>query len=308
MKESIRVGIVQEGPAYFNLKASIEKLTHLLDQATGEGAELVVFGESWFTGYPAWLDSYPGMALWDHEPTKMAYALMYENAIQIPGPETRLITQKAAQYKIYIVIGANERIETGPGNGTLYNTLLFFSPEGKMITHHRKLMPTFTERMAYGQGDGCGLVSHSTPWGRMGGLICWEHWMPLARQAMHNQGEQIHIAVWPTVHEKHQLASQHYAFEGRCYVIAAGQILKSNQLPKELGINGKKDEILMQGGSCIVGPDGSFLLPPQMGTEGVIIYEIGDLQKTIRERMTLDVSGHYNRPDVFSFDVNKKRL
>jgi predicted amidohydrolase len=178
---------------------------------------------------------------------------------------------------------------------------------GELIMHHRKLMPTYTERMVYGQGAGDDLGSADTAFGKIGGLICWEHWMPLARQAMHNSGEVIHIAVWPTVHEMHQIASRHYAFEGRCYVVAVGQIMLADDIPEGLklpeNLAGKDGMMVMNGGSCVIGPDGKYLLEPQFDQVGILYIDIEDLDRVIGERMNLDSSGHYQRADVFEFNL-----
>jgi predicted amidohydrolase len=207
---------------------------------------------------------------------------------------------------VTLVIGANERVETGPGNGTLYNTLLTFTSDGKLANHHRKLVPTYTERLIWGQGDARGLRSVSTPGGRVGGLICWEHWMPLARHAMHLEGERIHVAVWPTVHQMHQVASRHYAFEGRCFVLAVGMVMRVKDLPQELRLTPElpaaPDSFLLYGGSTIFGPDGNYVTEPACEREATIIVDL-DLDAIDRESMTLDVSGHYNRPDLFVFRV-----
>lgn len=169
-------------------------------------------------------------------------------------------------------------------------------------------MPTYTEKLLYGLGDGAGLHTIDFKKAKLGGLICWEHWMPLSRQALHNEGEQIHIAVWPTVHDAHQLASRHYAFEGRCFVIAAGQILQLRDIPSELsrpeGMD--QDQWLLRGGSSVIGPDGTYILEPVFEQEAILYAEI-DPDQVIAERMTLDVSGHYQRWDIFDFQVNKTR-
>jgi nitrilase len=186
--------------------------------------------------------------------------------------------------------------------------LLTFTPDGKLANHHRKLVPTYTERMIWGNGDGQGLQAVDTPLGRVGGLICWEHWMPLARQAMHNSGEAIHVAVWPTVHDNHQLASRHYAFEGRCFVLAVGVIMPFEHLPAGLikPAKRKANDLLLRGGSAIIAPNGRYITEPLFGKEKLIVAEI-DRNEIEEERMTLDVAGHYSRPDVFSFAVKQER-
>lgn len=311
MKSSVKIGIIQCAPVYFDVKGSMEKAAGLMKEAVDKGAELIVFGETWFTGYPNFLDTCPDAALWNHGPTKEIFARMYKNSITVPGDETRVLCDLAKTHGVVICIGINERVETGIGNGTIFNSLLLIDSQGNIANHHRKLMPTYTERLVYGIGDGNGLQAVDTPLGRVGSLICWEHWMPLTRQAMHNSGEHIHIAVWPSVHDVHQLASRHYAFEGRCYVVAVGQIMHVSDYPKELKLpehmQKNPEKMALNGGSCIFGPDGACLLEPQFDKEGVIIHEIEDLEKTVRERITLDVSGHYNRADVFDFTVNKQR-
>lgn len=310
-KDSIKIAIVQVGPVYMDVEKSLDKAADLLEEAANKGADLVVFGESWFTGYPAWLDTCPEAALWNHEPSKKAFAKMYGNSITVPGKETDTLCHLARTHGVVISMGVNEIVKTGMGNGTIYNSLIFIDDKGQIINHHRKLMPTFTEKLVYGTGDGHGLKAFDTHFGRLGGLICWEHWMPLTRQAMHNSGEHIHVAVWPWVHDIHQLASRHYAFESRTFVIAAGQIMRVKDFPEGLKLpdelKGKPDELVLKGGSCIIAPDGSFALPPQVNNEGVIVHELTGLDRVFKERMTLDASGHYNRSDVFDFDVNMER-
>ncbi len=310
IKDSVKIAIIQTGAAYFDLDGSLQKCKRLIKDAVCQGAELIVFGETWFSGYPAWLDFCPGVGLWDHEPTKEAYLEMYNSSITIPGKETKALCSLALKNNITIVIGVNEVVHSGEGNGTIFNTLLTIDNDGQIANHHRKLMPTFTEKLVYGIGDGHGLNAVDTPFGRLGSLICWEHWMPLTRQAMHNSNEHIHVAVWPTVHEKHQLASRHYAFEGRCFVVAVGQMMHIKDVPSQLTMpeqNGKTDDWLLRGGSGIIGPDGAYILEPQFDSEGILIQEITGLERVYKERMTLDVSGHYNRSDVFNFSVNKER-
>ena len=271
----------------------------LINEAQSKGAELVVFGESWLGGYPAWLDTSLDYARWDDSSTKKVYAQMYQESVAMEGWAIQEIQRMVAASGVWMVLGMNERVETGRGNGTLFNSLITLNPEGELVNHHRKLMPTYTEKLVYGLGDGQGLSSVETPFGRLGGLICWEHWMPLARQAMHIAGEHIHVAVWPTVHDTHQLASRHYAFEGRCFVIAVGQMLRARDLPDLLPLTpelaSNPDQWVLRGGSSIIGPDGSYESEPLFEREELIIHTIQDISRVYEERMTLDTSGHYNR-------------
>jgi len=290
---------------YLDKRASLTKAIEMTREASKQGAVLVAFGESWLSGYPAWLDVCKGAALWDHSPAKRVFAQFRESSISVPGPETSLLCEAARDLKITIVIGVNEHVESGPGNGTLYNSLLTITENGKIANHHRKLVPTYTERLVWGHGDGRGLDAVSTSAGRVGGLICWEHWMPLTRMALHESGEHLHVAVWPTVHDLHQLASRHYAFEGRCFVLAVGLLMKAEDLPTELctqaEIQGQPGCWLERGGSAVIGPDSQYVVEPVFDQEKLIVADL-NLAQIDQEKMTLDVSGHYARPDIFRFE------
>ena len=301
-----KVAIVQAAPVFMNLKASVTRAINLIGEAASLGAKLVVFGETWLPGYPAWLDYCPSAALWNHEPTKDVFAELRRNSLAVPGRETEMLAEAARANGVVLVIGVNERVDVGPGNGTLYNALLTFDSDGALSNLHRKLVPTYTERLVWGQGNGNGLKAVETSVGRVGGLICWEHWMPLARQVLHDSGEHIHVAVWPTVHEMHQIASRHYAFEGRCFVLAAGLLMKMQDLPSQLSVVSdlakNPDHLLLRGGSAIIGPDGSYVVEPLFDEERVLVADL-DLSAIDKERMTLDVSGHYQRDDLFNLKV-----
>jgi len=306
---STRVAIAQSSAIYLNTEASLTKALALISKAAKQRAKLVAMGETWLPGYPAWLDYCSDVALWNNPATKKVFATLRQNSITVPGKEVKQLAEAAADLKITVVIGVNERVNSGPGNGTLYNSLLVFTPDAGLANHHRKLVPTYTERMVWGQGDGSALRAVETSAGRVGGLICWEHWMPLARQAMHNSGEDIHVAVWPTVHDNHQLASRHYAFEGRCFVLAVGLIMPQHDLPGELGAKTgpakrNPNKLLLRGGSAIIAPDGRYVVEPVFDVEKLIIADL-DLSEIDQEKMTLDVSGHYSRPDVFNFSIKK---
>src|SRR5271168_1618597 len=319
--QNCRVAIAQFAPVYLDKAASLVLALQIVQEAKKRGAELVAFGESWLPGYPAWLDVCPDVGLWEHLPTKQVFARLRQNSVTIPGPEIAALCEAAGDLKIDIVMGVNERVEAGPGNGTLYNSLLTITSEGKLANHHRKLVPTHTERMIWGNGDGRGMSSVKTKNGRIGGLICWEHWMPLARMAMHNSGEHIHIAVWPTAHELHQLCSRHYAFEGRCFVLAVGLMMPIRDLPAELHAGRDKNrdsnrdsnkdrqkrtgDWLERGGSAIIGPDTRYIVEPVYDREELIVADL-NLSEIDQGFLTLDVSGHYSRPDVFTFETKMK--
>jgi len=303
------IAIIQTGPVYNDIQKSLQKAESLIKQAAKAGVDIVAFGECWLTGYPAWMDYAPNAGLWDHEPVKEAWATMYENSLEIPGKHLDHIQKLAKQHKIHVILGANEVVKKGKGNGTLYNVVLQIDKQGNLVNHHRKLMPTYTEKLVHGMGDGSGLRAVETDMGRIGALICWEHWMPLTRQAMHDEGEDIHFALWPYVKEMHQIAARHYAHEGRCYVVSIGQMMKASDTPSGIelpeNLTADTNQWVLKGGSCVANPDGSWLLEPQYEKDEIIYVEIPSLRENIKERMNLAVSGHYNRPDVFKFKVKR---
>jgi nitrilase len=305
----VRVAIVQAEIAP-NLDEGIERTRALTREALSNGAHLVVFPETWLPGYPAWLDVCRDAALWNHEPVKRVFARVAENSVVVTGDSGRALGDIARESGVTLVVGVTERIDGGVGHGTLYNTLLTFGPDGALLNHHRKLVPTYTERMVWGNGDATGLTAVDTPAGRVGGLVCWEHWMPLARQAMHDSGEDIHVAVWPTAHEMHQIASRQYAFEGRCFVLAAGSLLRARDLPSELEPHPARvtspSQWILRGGSAIVGPDGMYIVEPVFDEPRTLLADI-DLARVREERMSLDVSGHYSRPDCLSLQITRAR-
>lgn len=309
------VAIVQDAPVFLNLEASLERAEMLARNAASQGAQVIAFPETWLPGYPVWLDVAPGAGLWDHPPAKAIYRLLVENALAIPGPGFDRLRALAQDTDAYLVMGVHER-----DGGTLYNTLLHLDPDGEHFCLHRKLVPTYTERLVWGRGDGSTLNVLDTPFGALGGLICWEHWMPLARAAMHARHEVLHVAQWPTVRELHHIASRHYAFEGQCFVLAAGSVLSRGQAIEGLrslgsradealdllhAIPGEDAGMLMNGGSAIIGPDAGYIREPVYGEPCVISAEL-DVGEIAEGHLTLDTQGHYARPDVFTLEVDDR--
>lgn len=304
MKPKRITAAVVQAEVAADLEVGLTLTTELARTAAKAGAELIVFPETWLPGYPAWLDVCRDAALWNHAPVKAVFARIAENSVAIPGPALDSLAATAREVGATLVVGISERVAQGPGRGTLYNSLVTLGPDGRLLNHHRKLMPTYTERMVWGAGDAEGLRAVDTPAGRVSSLVCWEHWMPLARQALHESGEDIHVAVWPTAHEMHQVASRQYAFEGRCYVLAAGSLMRASALPPELEPHPERvtdpHQWVLRGGSAIIGPDGSYLVEPVYDEPRVLTAEL-DLNRTREESMTLDVTGHYHRPELFEF-------
>ena len=304
---STRVAVVQAEVAP-DLEHGLALTRQLTQAAADRGATLVVFPETWIPGYPAWLDVCRDVALWDHGPVKRVFARMAENSVDVAGESGRALGAIAKDAGVTLVVGVTERVSSGAGRGTLYNALLTYASDGTLLNHHRKLVPTYTERMVWGQGDAAGLVAVETSAGRIGGLVCWEHWMPLARQALHDSGEDIHVAVWPTAHEMLQVASRHYAFEGRCFVVVAGSLMRMNALPPELEVHPDKasQTWALRGGSAIIAPNGQYLAGPVFEEPCTLVADL-DLAQVREESMSLDVAGHYSRPDVLTIRVDRHR-
>jgi len=299
---SIRVAAVQAAAIHLDLNRSLQKALALIAEAAALGAKLIVFGETCLPGYPAWLDCCRDVALWDHDPVKKVFARLRENSMVVPSENTDAIGRTARDHGVVVNIGVHERVTEGAGRGTLYNTMLTFGADGVLLNKHRKIMPTYSERMIWGQGDGSSLRAVQTEVGRVGGLICWEHWMPLARQALHTSGEDIHVAAWPQVKEMNLVASRHYAFEGRCFVIACGSIMRAREIPAELelieSLKQNPDALVLSGGSAIIAPDGKVIAGPVFEAETILTADL-DFSRIAEESLVLDVTGHYFRPDIF---------
>lgn len=300
---------VQAAPVFLDIDATVDKATQLIKEAAREGAKLIAFPETWVPTYPLWIF---GAAAWGDPAAGRAYAKLHENALMIGGEPLKRICAAAHDAGAMVVMGANEKLR--PDSGSLFNSQFFISEEGELLGVHRKLMPTYTERNVWAYGDGSTLHVFDGPTGRVGGLICWEHWMPLARFAMHAKHEHVHIAAWPEIPAAHQIASQHYAFEGKCYVICVGSYQNTDHVPKDFELfaaiadigelGGAADDIL-PGNSGIIGPDGEWVAGPVGGKEAIVYGEI-DLKRCIEERLLLDSVGHYNRPDVFRLTVDDR--
>jgi len=303
--ETVRVAAAQAAPVFLDGPATVEKAVALVEEAAGNDARLVAFPETWIPGYPAWIF---GAAGWDDPRAKKAFRRLHGNSVEVPSPETEALCRVARACETVLVVGMTER-----DGGTLYNSLLYVSDRGELLGVHRKLMPTHAERIVWGLGDGSTLHVFDTSVGRVGGLACWEHWMPLARFAMHAKGEQIHIAAWPEVGnpELHRFASRHYAFEGRCFSLCViGATLRADAIPDDFEVPeamGASDDFEAAAGSpgtAIFAPDGSVVAEAPAGEE-TIVYADLDLGRIAEEQQALDVAGHYNRPDVFELLVDE---
>lgn len=303
------VAIVQRPPVLLDMAATLDRAVEAVDEASG--ADLVVFPETWVTGYPAWVF---GMAGWGDPAGRRWYGRLLRESPVVGDPDDRdddlaPVRSAARRSGTTVVLGINER-----SGGTLYNSLVTIGPDGRVLNLHRKLVPTHTERIVWGQGDGAGLRAVDTPAGRVGGLVCWEHWMPLARQALHAEHEQLHVAAWPDTPEMHELAARTYAREGGCFVVSAAAYLTTADVPAELreayragvGLDAPVEGVLFDGGSSIAAPDGSWLVEPVRGVAGLITAEV-DLDAADEAHADLDVTGHSSRPDVLTLRVDTRR-
>ncbi|MEO1044973.1 MAG: carbon-nitrogen hydrolase family protein [Pseudomonadota bacterium] len=310
MPKTVTAAIVQAAPIPLAIGHGIDQLVEHVSSAAKNGAQIVAFGETFLGGYPLWLDEASDAALWDHPGTRALHRIMLENAI-IEGDERLAPLQELVdRHDVMVSVGAHER-----RRNSLYNNQILFRP-GQASLSHRKLVPTHGERLIWMRGDGSTLDVHGTSDGTIvGSLICWENWMPLARAAMHNQGEHIHVAAWPTVRESYAIASRHYAFEGRCFVLAAGTIQHRDDLFEGLERVGGNAEAaalfaqmpegqLQSGNSQIVAPDTEVMA--QAGSQSEIITAELDLDQIGEALTSLDTDGHYSRPDVFELSVNRR--
>ncbi len=309
MSNLLNVAIVQAAPVPLCIDKGIEQAVDLARKASDQGARMIGFGETFLGGYPIWLDEAPGAALWDHPGSKALYRILMDQAIVQNDPRLAPLQELADAKKLCISIGVHERLRS-----SLYNNQMLFRPDMPVL-NHRKLVPTHGERLIWNRGDGSTIDVHQADWGRAGNLICWEHWMPLARAAMHNLREDVHVAAWPTVRETYQIASRHYAFEGGCHVLAAGTLLHRDDLLEGLKLVGGNaealalfkeipDRQLQFGQSIIVAPDATIVAEASEA-DMILTAEI-DLDAGKEAKAALDVDGHYSRADVFDLTVDTR--
>lgn len=297
----LKAAVVQASAVAFDPEATLDKTARLTAEAAEAGAGLVVFPEAFVSAYPKGLDF--GCRVGQRTPEgREDFRRYWASAIDVPGPATERLATIARDHGCYLVIGVIERAE-----GTLYCTVLFYSPEGALMGKHCKLMPTGSERLIWGFGDGSTLPVFDTPHGRLGAVICWENYMPLLRTAMYSKGITLYCAPTADDRDTWLPSMQHIAREGRCFVLSACQMTRrrdypaSYTLPAEL----EPDAILMRGGSCIIDPLGKVLAGPVFDEESILFAEL-DVADVARSRLDFDAVGHYARPDVFSLTVDER--
>jgi nitrilase len=304
----VRAAAMQAESVVLDLDAGVEKACHLIAKAAEEGAGLVVFPESFLPVYPNSGLWGRGLARFGAGEAKRAFARFHRSSVEIPGPVTEKLGRAAREAGALVVMGVSERES---GQSTLYNTLVLLGPDGSLIGKHRKLVPTNHERLVWGMGDGSTLQVFDTPMGRVGGLICWENWMPLARFALYTQGEQIHLAPNADDREIFLVNARNTAAEGRVFVVSVGTYLRKSSYPADFELQedlAALPEVVESGGSAIIGPDGEYLAGPLWQKEGMLLADL-DLDRIPGERQLLDVTGHFARPDVLGlrFDPSPQR-
>ena len=290
---------VQRPPCILDVEAGVRRAVETILEAADSGARLVVFPETWLPNYPYW-HPFPSELVAFSE----LYRQLFENSIAVPGPEVERIGAAAARTNSTVVIGINEREERG---GTLYNTLCYLGPDGRVLGKHRKLVPTLSERLIWGAGDGSDLEVYDVGTGRIGGLICYEHQMAPARYALAGLGIQIHASVWPGYSFLHPIvdaATRHLAYENACFVVVARDVITAEDLPEGLPL---AEPAIWEatGGSAIIAPGGEYLAGPELDKPALLYAEI-DLDRIIEAKRWVDSVGHYSRPDVFQLRWDRR--
>ncbi len=295
--------VVQASPAFFDKEKTLQKIGDLILQAAKENSRLILFPEVFIPGYPRGLIF--GTSIGGRTPEGREMFLRYwENSIEVPGKETEQLALWAKEANAYVVIGVTEKDKI---SDTLYCSLLYFSPEGQLIHRHRKIKPTAAERIIWGEGDGSDLNVIDTSLGKIGGLICWENYMPLARMSLYQQGIEIYMAPTADCRDSWQATLNHIACEGRCFVLGCNQYLTKEHYPPDLQkfLRDEHPSLPSTGGSVIINPLGKIVAGPIFQKEGIIAAEI-DHREIIKAKMDFDVIGHYARPDIFAFEWLKE--
>jgi nitrilase len=305
LTSSFTAACVQVEPAVLDRDATLDKLERVTAEAAGQGATLVVFPEAFVSVYPSsvWAKALAG---WSSEEAKAAFAAIARTAVAVPGPDSERMGDVAREHGVVLAVGVNE-VEPHR-RGTLYNTLLVYDVDGTLALKHRKLVPTNHERLIWGQGDGNGLHSAATSVGRVGGLICWENYMPLARFALYDSGIEVYLAPTADDGDPWQSTLVHIARESRAYVISPCHFQRTAAYPADFPLRSELDgvEVIGRGGSAILGPDGAYLAGPLYDEEAILYAEL-DLDRLLAERQRFDPVGHYHRPDVLRLKVRANR-
>jgi len=302
---AIKVAVIQKPPVLLDRGKTIARVLQSIDEAAGAGASLLVFPEAYVPGYPTWIWRLrPGG---DGAVTSEIHARLRANAVDVAGGDLQPVQDAAAKRRVTVVLGINE-LDSGFSGTTLFNTVVFIGPDGTLLNKHRKLMPTNPERMVWGMGDATGLKVVDTPAGRLGALICWESYMPLARYALYAQNIDIYVAPTWDSGESWLATMRHIAKEAGCWVIGTATAMQGSDLPADFPDRDKlykPDEWINDGDAVVIKPMGAIAAGPLHREKGILYAEI-DAEAARRSRRSMDVCGHYSRPDIFSFTVDRK--
>jgi nitrilase len=293
VNSSVRAACVQAEPVVFDRAGTLEKLSGLAREAAGAGAQIVLFPETFVPVYPS--NRWARHLAHGTDGTKI-FARLLEQSVEVPGPHAATLAGVAREHGIWLAVGVNER-----ERGTIYNSLLLFAPNGRLALHHRKLVPTNHERLVWGQGDGRGLETVDIGAARVGGLICWENLMPLARFALYERGVELYLAPTADDSEEWHYSIRHIAREARAFVVSSCSFQRASSYPDDIPL-ADGGELLDRGGSAIVAPDGSYLAGPLWDEEGILYADL-DPALLHAARQRFDPAGHYHRPDVLSLNV-----
>jgi nitrilase len=296
-----KVAVVQAASVAFDLERTLQKAEALASDAASQGARLLVFPEAFLSAYPRGL-AFGAVVGSRSEAGREEYLRYWESSVEVPGPAVTRLSGIARHNGIYLVMGVVER-----DGGTLYCSVLFFAPDGTHLGKHRKVMPTASERLIWGFGDGSTMPVFDTPVGKIGALICWENYLPLMRAAMYAKGIQIYCAPTADARDSWLATVRHIAVEGRCFVLSCNQFNRRRDFPDEYAssFSNEAETVVTRGGSCIVDPFGNFIAGPNTDDEAILIAEI-DLGQIVRGKFDLDVVGHYSRPDIFQLHVDER--
>lgn len=307
-ENQLTVALAQISPVWLNKAETLKKVESYIVEATKNGAELVAFGEGLLPGYPHWLAN-TRASEWNSSVQKELYAHYVRQSVSIEKGDLNTLCKLAAKNKIAVYLGLIERA-TDRGGHSVYCSLVYIDANGEIRSVHRKLQPTYDERLVWAQGDGNGLQVHPLKGFTVGGLNCWENWMPLPRAALYGMGEDLHVAVWPGSIRNTEDITRFMALEGRSYALSVSSLMRTEDFPPDTPhldlILEYAPDVLTDGGSCIAGPDGSWIAEPLTKEEKLIVRTL-DYERVLEERQNFDPAGHYSRPDVTRLVLNRER-